>query len=819
MHSFLQDVRYGLRMLGRSPSFTALAILTLALGIGASTAIFSAVNALVLRPLPGDGNDRLLAVAFRDPRDADSHKMSYLDYKDFQQQSVSFADLTAYDLRFGVLTADGRSDQILVSHVPGNFFSVLGMQPAVGRLFDPEEGDRRDTVQGVVLGYSYWQERFGGNPRVVGKLLTLKGRATTILGVAPKELVGPFTPIETGAYLPIEMMPETAEGSNFFTDRSDRELYVLAKPKSGASRFQVRASLQVIADRLGQEFPATNKGMVVNVLLERLARPDTSDSTGTLLAAGMFLAMVALLLTIACADVTNLLLVRASSRSREMAVRASLGAGRLRLLRQMMTENLILSGLGGIAGAVLGWWLSRLIGAIRLPTGIPIRVNAAFDWRVFACIAIVVILCAALVGIAPALRTFRADLNTVMRDGGRSSSAGAQRSRFRGALIVAQVAGSLVALVAGALFLRSLMSAEKMDLGFRPDGLLNLTINVTERGYDEARGIELFRALKDRIRGLAGVESATLASAVPMSQYLQEDRIWKEGTERIPENQAPEMNFNTVDEEYFRTLEIPILRGRVFTRDDRKDTRRVAVINETMAQLFWSGQDSIGQRFRVGKPDGPPIEVVGVARDGKYASLFEQPRPSFYLSLAQNYSPLRILQVRTSRPPPNLATLIEKNIYELEPDLPVFDVMTMEQSLGGPNGFFLLRIGSTLAGLLGVLCLALAVVGIYGVMSYVTTQRTYEIGVRMALGAQRGDVLGLIARQGARLTIAGVAIGLAGAFALTRLMSSLLFGISAYDPLAFVSCIVLLAIVAGLACWIPARRATRLDPTAALRYE
>jgi predicted permease len=279
------------------------------------------------------------------------------------------------------------------------------------------------------------------------------------------------------------------------------------------------------------------------------------------------------------------------------------------------------------------------------------------------------------------------------------------------------------------------------------------------------------------------------------------------------------MNFNAVDEEYFHTLKVPILRGRAFTRDDRKDTRRVAVINETMAQLFWPGQDSIGQRFSVGKPDGPPIEVVGVARNGKYVSLFEEPRPSFYLSLAQNYSPLRILQVRTSLPPANVATLIEKNIHDLEPDLPVFDVMTMQQSLGGPNGFFLLRIGSTIAGLLGVLCMALAVVGIYGVMSYVATQRTYEIGVRMALGAQQGDVHWLIAQQGARLTLAGVASGLAGAFALTRLMSGLLFGISAHDPLAFVSCVALLAIVAGLACWIPARRATRLDPMVALRYE
>jgi len=819
MHSFLQDVRYGLRMLGRSPSFTALAILTLALGIGASTAIFSAVNALVLRPLPGEGNGQLLAVAFRDPRDADSHKMSYLDYKDFQQQAVSFADLTAYDLGFGVLTADQRSDRLLVSYVPGDFFSVLGMQPAVGRLFYPEEGDQPGTTQSLVLGYSYWQQRFGGDPGIVGKSVTLRGRSIAILGVAPQEFVGPFTPIETDAYLPMGMMPETPGGSNFFTDRSDRELYVLAKPKSGASRPQVRASLQVIADRLGQEFPATNKGMVVSVLLERLARPEPSDSSGTLLAVGIFLVMVALLLIIACVDVTNLLLVRASSRSREMAVRASLGAGRLRLLRQMLTENLILSGLGGTAGAMLGWWLSRLVGAIRLPTGIPIRVNTAFDWRVFACIAAVVIFCAVLVGIAPALRTFRADLNTVMREGGRSSSAGIRRSRFRGALIIAQVAGSLIVLVAGALFVRSLTSAEKMDLGFRPDGLLNLTINVNELGYDEPRGTALFRALKDRIRALAGIDSATFASAVPLSQYLQQDRIWKEGTAGTPENQVPEMNFNAVDEEYFHTLKVPILRGRGFTRDDRKDTRRVAVINETMAQLFWPGQDPIGQRFRVGKPDGPPIEVVGVARNGKYVSLFEEPRPSFYLSLAQNYSPLRILQVRTSLPPANVATLIEKNIHDLEPDLPVFDVMTMQQSLGGPNGFFLLRIGSTIAGLLGVLCMALAVVGIYGVMSYVAAQRTYEIGVRMALGAQRGDVHRLIARQGARLTLAGVAIGLAGALALTRLMSGLLFGVSAHDPLAFVCCVALLAIVAGLACWIPARRATRLDPMVALRYE
>ena len=819
MEIFWQDLRFGFRMLRKNPSFTILALLTLTLGIGASTAIFSVVNAIALRPMPGRDNARLLAVTAHYPAEEEVHKFSYLNYEEFRNQCVKEADTAAYLLAGGVFTDGARSDRVLVSYVTDNFFAALGIQPALGRQLLPGEGSAANTAPIAVLGYNYWKQRLGGDRNVIGKNITFRGRSLTIVGVAPKELIGPFTPIEISAYLPLGLFTLQSDSGAFFTDRTARELYLLAQPRSGVSHSQVQASFQVIADRIAREFPATEAGMSVNTVLERLARPSPSDSSGTLLVVTVFMVMVGLAVILACLDVANLLLARAAARSREMAVRVSVGAGRLRLLRQLITESLLLSGLGGITGAVLGWWLSRMIGSIRLPTGIPIHLDSSFDWRVFAGIGAVVVLCAALVGVAPVRHAFRLDVSVGLR-GGRTADSGRGLGRMRGALVIAQVTGSLIVLVAAGLFLSSLFSAQKMGLGFRAKGILNLTIDASAMGYDRERGAEFFRTLKASVLAVPGVTNASFATAVPVGDYLREDRAWKEGQAPLLESQIPTLNFNDVDEDYFRTLETRIVRGRGFTAQDRNGSLRVAVINETMARLFWQAEDPLGRRFYVGKPDAPEVEVVvGVAQDGKYASLFEKPQPSFYLALAQHYSPMQILQVRATRTPETLAPTLEKTIHGFAADIPIYDIMTMEQSLGGHNGFFLLRIGTVFAGSLGVLSLLLAVIGVYGVMSYLVNRRTHEIGIRMALGAQQAGVHWLILRQGAVLTSVGLVIGSAGAIALTRVMLNLLHNLNALDPVPLLGPVVGLSIVAGLACWIPARRATRIEPINALRSE
>jgi predicted permease len=820
MTSFWQDIHFAVRMMVKKPAFAILGIATLALGIGAGTAVFSLVNGFVLRPLPGaKDNSQLFAIAFSSSGARELHGASYLDYMDYQAHANAFQDMTAYTLSAAIISAGNRSDRIIVNYVAGDFFSALGLRPAIGRLFYPGEGDRPGTGPVMVLGYSFWQQRFGGDPAVVGTNVSIKGKSITVIGVVPEEFPGPYTPIDTGAYLPLGAMGIFSPQTDFFTKRDRSDLKVLARPLPRIPREQARVSLQVIAERLARQYPVTNSTVKVAMIPERFARPDPQDSIGSILVAVVFNAMVGLVILVTCVDAANLMLVNATGRRKEIAVRASLGAGKWRLLRQWITESLVQSSLGGVAGAVLGWALSRLAGRIRMPGGVPIRLNLAFDWHVFAYVVAITGLSGIIVGAAPALQAFRFDLNTALREGGRSGLLGAHGGRIRGALVIAQVTGAFVVLTAAGLFLHSLTSAQRVDIGFRPQGLLNLTMDASQVGYAQDRGVALFRDIKDRVRTLPGVESVTFASTVPVSFYLSEAAVRKEGQSALPDSQAIFMLYNTVDEDYFRTMEIPILRGRGFTSADTPSSKRVAIINETLAKMFWPSQNPIGQRFIAGESGTSPVEIVGVVRNGRYGSLAEDPQPSFFLPIAQNYSALRVLQVRSLQPPVSLADTIESQIHSLDPNLPVFDVMTMEQSLGGHNGFFLLRMGVLVAGSLGTLSLLLAVVGVYGVISHATSLSTHEIGVRMALGAQRGDVLRQILGQGLKLVGIGLACGAAISLVVTRFIASLLYRIGAMDPAAFVGVFVLLLAAGCVACCLPALRASQLDPMVALRHE
>jgi len=531
------------------------------------------------------------------------------------------------------------------------------------------------------------------------------------------------------------------------------------------------------------------------------------------------LVLSGLVLVIACMNVANILMVRATIRQREMAIRAALGSSRARLVRQTLTESIVLAILGGLAGLILGKWGSdAFAGSIDLATDFPIMLDFSFDWRVFSYALSGAVSTGILIGIWPALRGSRADANVVLHDGGRTDSGGAGRGRARGILVVAQVAGSLVLLIVAGLFTRSLQRAQRIDLGFDAGHMLNVRLDPDEVGYSHARAMDFYRELERRIRALPGVQSASLAVSVPMGYINNGQAIYPEERPVVPGEQPPMAGCNYIGPGYFETMRIPLVRGRAVLESDSETAPQAAVVNQTMAGRFWPNQDPIGKRFRI-RHDGSPWEVVGVAHDSKYLAVFEHPLPYFYLPLAQTGVTMRTLQVRTSVPPESMAARVQREIQSLDPEMPVADLRTMNQSLAGGFGFLLFRIGAIQGGTMGILGLLLAMIGVYGVVSYGASQRTREIGIRMALGAGPADVRSLVLGHGLRLVIAGVATGLVAAAVFTRVAAGYVLLVSTTDPLTFTMVTLLLAAIALWACYLPARRAMRVDPVVALRHE
>jgi predicted permease len=600
---------------------------------------------------------------------------------------------------------------------------------------------------------------------------------------------------------------------------------VLGRLKPGISIAQAESSLAVIAQRLIAQYPATDKDFTMRVIPERMARPAPFVTNFVAVLASLFLILPALVLLLACLNVANILLARATARQREMAIRAALGAGRGRLIRQMLTECLLLALLGGIGGVVLGEWAisasgSMLHSVTSSSSGLAYHLDYGFDWRVFAYTLGAVVLSGIFLGVWPAFRAGRVDVNTVLHEGGRSDSGGVGRRGLRGVLLVAQVAGSLMLLIVAGLFVRSLQRAEHMYLGFDPDHVLNVTLNVHQIGYDEARAKAFYRELKNRVRALPGVQSASLASTVPLGLPSPGSPIYVEAHPLAPGQVVPEVSFNRIDPGYFETMRVPLLEGRTFRDSDNETAPPVAIVDQTMAKNFWPNQDPIGKRFSMKSPAGPFIEVVGLARDGQTDWHFSlDPHAYFYLPLAQNLTAFLSLQVRTTVPPESLLRVVQEQIRDLAPDLPIFDARTMQQGIHGLGGLFVFRLAASLAGVMGMLGLTLATVGVYGMVSFGAAQRTREIGIRMALGATRRGILVAIIRQGLQLALIGIASGLAGAFALSRLLRSMLVGVKPGDPGIFIGVSLLLLAVALLASYLPARRATKVDPMVALRYE
>jgi predicted permease len=820
LETFLQDLRFAARMLRRNLGVTVIVVLTLALGVGANTAIFGLVNGLLLQRLPVPAAEQIAALVIQSGDSSlGALGFSYPQFVEFREQTAPicevFGSATAWRLNF---TAEGHSDTLTIGGVSSNYFSALGVKPALGRLVLPGEGEHPGEPAILVLSYSFWQRRFGGDRQVIGKQVRLGGKPATIVGVMEKEFRGQFSVFEMDAYAPLSTAFDKSSASNFWNSRDIHLMLVLGRLKPGITLAQAQSRFDVISRRLAAQYPVTDKDLSVRVMDERLSRPIPYANNAFIVFSGLFLILGALVLLLACTNIANILMARASVRQREMAIRAALGGARYRLVRQMLTETMLTALLGGIAGVTLGAGLSHLASSTHL-ANIPVRFGFEFDWRVFVYALAAVLLTAIAAGLSPALRATRTDVNTALHQGGRADAGGKARHKVRGDLMTAQVAGSLMLLIVAGLFVRSLRAVEHMDIGFDPNQLLNVRLDPSIHNFSETQTKEFYRSLAATIHALPGVQSASLASAVPIGYMLGRQSVYVEGRPVPPGQKAPEMMFNSVDAPYFETLRIRVLLGRAFTDADSETSPRVTIVNETMARLFWPGEDPIGKRFSLSSDAGPFVEIVGVARDGKYRVLAEDPQPYFYVPLTQHFTAQRTLQIRSSMPSESLAPIVQREIQALDANDPIEEIQTMKESLGGTLGYFIYRLGASLAAAMGLLGLVLAVVGVYGVVSYAATQRTQELGIRMALGASPRQILALLLKQGARLVIAGLLFGLAGAWALTRAMTHMLVGVSSSDPLTYLSVAALLSFITLLACWIPARRAIRVDPTVTLRYE
>ena len=814
METLLQDVRFGLRMLRKSPGFAAVAVLTLALGIGANTAIFTIFNGFLLRPLPVRDASQIAAIAVQEKGfPVGARGFSYPEFADVRKQLASTVDVFGNVINASELTVSDRAEFCAVSYVSSNFFTALGIKPASGRFILPNEAERPGTESTVVLGYKYWQSRFGGAP-VVGTQVLIDGKPTTIVGVAPKEFRGMFSIFEMDAYLPMSAIETTHP--RFGTDRNERVLLVFGRLRNGVSISQAQSAIDVVAARLAHQYPNTDGTFGFRVLPERLARPQPYANNYFLMAGGLFLGLAGFVFLLACVNVENLLLTRTLARQRELGVRAALGASRGRLVRQIIVENLLLATLGGLAGAALGLIANSLAGSIHLQA---LQLDVTFDWRVFACVSFSTSLAAIAVSLFPAFRASRADVNTVLRD--HPVGAGVFGNTFRGRnlLVVAEIAGSMTLLIVGTLLVQSLRRAQNLNLGFDPHHVLNLTFDPSDFGYDQTRAVAFYRQLETRVSAFPGVESASLASNVPITSSPCKKDVYVEDRPLARGQSPPRLLCNAIDGSYFATLRIPLLRGRTFAPADDEHAVPTAIVNQTMAQQFWPNENAIGKRFSVSGPNGPWLEIVGVAANGKYLTIMEDAEPSFYLPLAQNFSAKRTLLVRTFADPQSLASPIEREVAALAPGLPPLNVETMQHTVEGAFGFFTIRLAAMLAGIMGGIALVLAIVGVYGVVSFALTQRTHEFGIRLALGAEPGDILRLVFRQGFALAIFGVLLGLLLTRVLSTTFAHVLFGVASTDPVTYAAVAVLLVLVALAACYIPARRAMRVDPMVALRYE
>ncbi|HKG14243.1 MAG TPA: ABC transporter permease [Pyrinomonadaceae bacterium] len=817
MRTLLKDLKFGVRALFKSPGFTLVAVASLALGIGANTAIFSLVNTVLLRPLPARDPSRLVSVSVLG-KDDSMLAFSYPTYRDYRDRGGDVLS-GIFGERLGPmsLSRDGNNQRVWGYLVSGNYFEVLGVSAAMGRALTAEDDRAPLASPVVVLSHGSWVRRFGADPSIVGKDIVLNRHPFRVVGVMPEGFAGAEVVYTAEVWVPMMMQEWIEPGNSWLERRTTQNMFAVGRLKDGVTREQAEASLNVLARRLGEEYPDTNEGQRIALVPPGFIVPQLRGAFVGF--AAVLMSAVGLVLLIACVNLANLLLARAASRRKEIAIRLAMGASRWRVVRQLLTESLLLSLAGGVLGLLLAMWILDLVAAYRPPIDIPIWIDLKVDVRVMAFTLAASVLTALLFGLMPALQSARADLVPALKDAG--AVAGRTRTRLRSALVVAQVMLSLVVLVAAGLVVRALGKLQTVSPGFEVEHGLVASFDLGPQGYDEARGREFERQIVERVRALPGVKAASLTDLMPLSLNYSSSDVHIEGRQLGRGANAPVSMVASVERDYFNAMSVPLVAGRTFTDADKEGVQEVAVVNETFARRFFPGPDpargALGRRMSFQSDTGPWLEIVGVARDGKYWTLGEAPQLFVYSPLSQAYSSTATLVVRAEGDPRSLANSIRAEVSKLDPALPLFDVKTMEEHMG--VSLFPARVAATLLGGFGLLALLLAAMGVYGVVSYSVAQRTREIGIRLALGARARDVLRLVAGRSMALVAAGLAAGLAAALALTHYMEVILYGVSATDAFTFTLVVFLLAGVALLACLVPARRATKVDPMAALRHE
>ncbi len=806
MNTLWQDIRFALRMLWKNWSMTAIVIVVLALGIGANTAIFSVINAVLLRPLPYADPDRLVRLSEDSPQ-VPQMSISYPNFLDWREQSNVFSGLAATQFRSLNLTGANEPERLAGRAVSANFFDVLGVKPALGRGFAADE-DRPGANRVCLVGHGLWQRRFGADASIIGKQLTMSGEQFTVVGVLP-ESYRFGTP--TDVFVPIGLRADE------MTERSSHPgIYAIARLKPGVTVETARAEIVAIAERIAQQYGMQGNSATLTSLQEFFV----GDIRTSLL---VLLGAVGFVLIIACANVANLLLARAASRQKEIAIRTALGAGRWRIIRQLLTESMVLALAGGIGGLLLATWGVDALRAASVDS-LPTTAQIDLDRQVLLFTLFISLITGVVFGLAPALGASKPDLNDTLKEGGRGATAGGRRATVRSLLVVSEIALSLVLLVSAGLLVKSFWRLLNTDPGFAAQNLLTMQLALKANEGEGGKVLNFFRELEGRVAALPGVEAAAYSNGLPLLG-ASDTSFAIEGRPQPEPGKQPQTMLYATSPDYLRAMGIRLIKGRFFTAQDTQRSQRVAVIDEAFARQQFPDEDPIGQRI-AGDGDAPSAEIVGVVAHVKHFGLDADESIQAQLYFPFNQAPDDALPslagrmnfvLRTTADPLNLTAAVRREVQSLDPNQPVYNVNTMEETLD--RSLAAQRLSTTLLLLFAAVALVLAAVGLYGVMSYAVTQRRHEIGIRMALGAQTGDVLRLVVGQGMTLILIGVALGLAGAFAATRVMASLLYGVSATDPVIFFSVALLLAAVALVACLIPARRATKVDPMVALRYE
>jgi predicted permease len=808
----LQDLRYALRQLRKAPGFTLTAVLTLALGIGANSTIASWIRSTLLNPIPGvSKTSQMITLQRGDRSEHPTPPFSYPDFVDLRDSAKTLSGMLAYHDDFMSITGSAKPERIYGALTSANYFEVLGVRPLLGSTLIATQANEHAGAAVAVLGYDLWQHRFGGDPAIVGKTIEINLHAYTIVGVAPRGFVGCKSGLRADIWIPLAMVQQVW-GWNPINDRSISWLQFLAVMQPGVDHRRAENELNLLMQRLVDHYPAEHRdgNKISSDPLWRSPFGANVYLSGTL---PILLALAAVLLILACANVANLLLVRSVSRRREFAIRLSMGASRWRLVRQLLIENMIVALAGGAVAILCTLWTAQTLASFLPATTLPLAINGSLDRTVLLATILLSILTAVVSGVVPAIRSSAMAPITVLKDEALNTSGGLSKSRLTSGLVIAQVALSLLLLTCAGLFVRSLNNAQKTDPGFDPNHMLVATFDLDPMGYTGKTGLEFERQLLQRVKQIPGVQSATLADFSPLSFTIHSEGVMPEGY--VPNlHESVEADRGIVGPGYLQTLRTPLLSGRDISSQDVAGTEPVAIVNQAMVDRYWPGQNAVGKRIQVGRGH---YTVVGVAANGKYRRLTYDPAPLVLLPLMQRYESEVILHVRTSGDPLLLTSAVQQAIAGLNPNLPLFNVSTLRESM--QMGSVFERIAVAFAGSFGLLALILAVVGIYGVVAYTTRQRTHEIGIRIALGATKGNVFSQVLGQGLRLTLAGLLVGVAVSLVLTRFLHGFLFGVASSDLVTYVTVGSALCVVALLACLIPARRAAAIDPMQALRTE